>query len=75
MPEPRCGTEVSCPDETRLNVFEVAVVAKYLYGAPHCRVDSTVRSLRHRVGDFQRFEEQRGDLDAASRAGMEGRKF
>ena len=57
------------------DLLEVPVVAEYLDGTANRRVDRTVRSLCHRVGDVQCFEEQRGHLDGAARAGVEGGKL
>ena len=63
-------TEVGQSEGTRLDLFEVAVVAERLHGATDRRVDSTVGSLGHRVGNVQSFEEQRGDFDGAACVGV-----
>ena len=68
---PGAGPELSQPQRTRLDLLKVAVVAEYLDGTANRRVDGALGSLRHRIGDVQRFEEQRRNRRRSARVGVE----
>ena len=75
VPESRDRTEVSQLKRARLDPIDVAVIAERLHGSADRRVDGTVGSFGHRIGDVESFEEQRRNLDGAPRVGMEVRQL
>jgi hypothetical protein len=58
VPESRDRTEIISLKRARLDPIDVAVIAERLHGFAHRRVNGTVGSLGHRIGDVESFEEQ-----------------
>jgi hypothetical protein len=56
--ESRDRTEVSRLKRARFDPIDVAVIAERLHGFAHRRVNGTVGSFGHRIGDVESFEEQ-----------------
>ena len=73
--ESRNGTEVSQAKRSRLNLFEVPVVAECDDGRTNRWVDRAVGSLGDPVRDVQCLEKEWGHLDGPSSVGVEGGKL
>ena len=71
MPESRDRTEISHLNRARLDSIDVAVIAERLHGPADRRVDGTVGPFGDRIGDVESFEQQRRNLDCATRVGVE----